>query len=104
MATVTIQFRGKLTDSGSVKVPTLTGSHIDLRGNEDTTATIFVGGLANHDVTRVRLANMRGAVTGDYYWPGWASEADGFTVKPIGNGFMADVSIKLDTDNARRKH
>lgn len=102
MARFTINFRGKLTDSGSVKVPVLTSSHMSLVGNEDTLTTLFTS-CKDADVTRARLANMLGAETGDYYWPSYATEADGFTITPIGNGFMADVSIELDTSNLRRK-
>jgi hypothetical protein len=103
MAIFTVHFRGKLTEDGDVKVPKLTGSHVSLIGNDDTTATLFVGGMSNVDITRTRLANMIGAKTGDYYWPGWASESAGFTISPIGNGFMANVSIELDTANMRKR-
>lgn len=103
MAELIISFRGKLTADGDVKVPVIANQHINLIGNEDTGATLFTGGLNNTDVTKVRLANMRGAVTGDYYWPGWASESDGFRIEPIGNGFMANVSITLNTDNQRKR-
>lgn len=100
MASFTVSFKGKLID-GSVKVPVLTGSHVSLIGNEDTTATVFVGGMGDNTHTKARLDNMIGAISGDYYWPGWTDER--FIVSPIGNGFMANVSIELDTANMRRK-
>ena len=102
MARFTIKFRGKLTDSGSVKMPSIKPHHTDLVGNEDIATTLFFG-CRDEQVTRSRLANMIGAETGDYYWPSYAETDLGFTIEPIGNGFMANVSISLDTSNMRRK-
>ena len=102
MARFTVSFRGKLHDDGTVKVPVLSSHHISLTGNEDTASTVFMG-CTDPGITRSRLANMIGAETGDYYWPGWASTELGFTIEPIGNGFMANVTIELDTANMRRK-
>ena len=101
MARFTVSFRGKLTTDGRVKVPAISSQHVSLIGNEDTAATIFTG-CSDPDITRSRLANMIGAETGDYYWPSYADTSAGFTVTPIGNGFMANVSIELDTANMRR--
>src|SRR5690625_981374 len=103
MTTFTIKFRGKLTKNGTVKIPKITDSHLSLRGNEDTSTVLFFGGLHDADITKRRLSNMIGAKTGDYYWPSYASEEDGFTITPIGNGFMAEVTLDLDTSDMRRK-
>lgn len=103
MARFTLSFRGKLDEDGWVKIPAIKSHHLSLVGNEDMMTTLFCEGLNNQIVTRKRLENMRGAETGDYWWPGYAKpETEGFVITPIGRGFMADVTIELDTDNMRR--
>ena len=102
MARFTISFRGKLHEDGTVKIPKLTAGHMSLRGNEDTYTTLFMS-CRDDDITRARLGNMLSHEGGPAWWPGWASARDGFTIRPIGNGFMADVSIELDTSNMRKR-
>ena len=102
MARFTLSFRGKLWEDGTVKVPRITSSHVSLRGNEDTTATIFATGR-DEDIRKRWLGNMLSHESGLGYWPGWASEDKGFTIRPIGNGFMADVSVELDTNNMQKR-
>lgn len=102
--TVTIKFRAKLdTFSGGkgYKVPTLADRHIEF-ATRDSLTDEFNRTMSDPDKTAARLK----AWTGGESLPGvvWADsdslgaqtrDTSAWEVKPVGNGFMADVSITL---------
>ncbi|WPH57872.1 hypothetical protein [Mycobacterium phage WXIN] len=95
MSAITIKFRAKRDNymngfalEPGYKVPAIKHSHVTYE-NRDTRVQLFLSDLNNDRVTRARLAkNGVGAV---------AFESDArWTITPIGNGFMADVSTVVE--------
>lgn len=95
---VEIRFRAKRDDFAGgegYKVPSLKSHHVtDL---DRTMRTKLWLDCRDEDIRTARLKQ----VMSDNYWPGvvWVDEsrnADGWVIKPIGKGFMADISITVD--------
>ncbi|QDM55805.1 hypothetical protein SEA_HOKKEND_221 [Mycobacterium phage HokkenD] len=95
MSTITIKFRAKrdeyldgFTLAHKYKVPAITHSHVTYP-KRDSRVQIFLQGLSD---TRVTAARLKQAGIGPI-----AFEHDGqWSITPIGNGFMADVSITVE--------
>jgi hypothetical protein len=98
--TVTIKFRAKRAEfSGGegYKVPTLTASHVTV-SERDTLGTLSMQSLNNPDMTKARLAKFAGLDLPGVVWADGVdsygfSDTSEWTITPIGNGFMAEVSI-----------
>lgn len=95
MTAVTIKFRAKRDEyydfdassyRAGYKIPTLTHSHVSF-SERDTVAQLLTQGLNNADVTKARLA-LYGLKL-----PAYVFDDSGWTITPVGNGFMADISI-----------
>ena len=84
---VTVSFRAKKDDDGEYKVPKLTSSHVSVSDRNVLGQTIMTG-LNNPEITRHRFDKLADAKL-PYYVNG---ESDGWNIRPIGKGFMADVS------------
>jgi hypothetical protein len=86
-----IRFRAKRGDymdgfevRPGYKVPVLTHSHVSVV-NRDTRAQLFLQGLNNRAVTEARLRKAGVSSIAFEHDTQW-------TIQPIGNGYMADVS------------
>ena len=98
--TVTIRFRAKRSEfSGGegYKVPTLTSSHVTV-AERDMLGTMFLQSLNNPDMTKARLRKFAGLELPSVVWVDGVdtygfSDTSEWTITPIGNGHMADVSI-----------
>lgn len=94
MSTVTIEFKAKRDDymngfsmEPGYRVPKLSQSHVSF-DKRDSRVQLFLQGLNNESVTQARL--KKAGV------PAYAFESDPrWTIEPIGNGFMAKVSIEI---------
>jgi hypothetical protein len=91
MSEITIRFRAKRGDYADgfkvrpgYKVPTLTYSHVSVV-NRDARAQLFLQGLNNRAATEARLRKAGVSSIAFEHDAQW-------TIRPIGNGYMADVS------------
>lgn len=101
--TITISFRAKREEfAGGIgyKVPALTGNHVDV-ADRDTLGVTILGSLDKQDITKARLRKFAGL---DLPGVVWANGADilgigvnheAWQITPVGNGFMADITITL---------
>jgi len=102
---VTIKFRAKRTEfAGGMgyKVPKLTTRHVSV-AERDTLGALFMQGVeyGQDHITKARFARFAGLEVPGVVWQNGADDFglqtnhEGWEIKPIGKGFMADVSITL---------
>lgn len=101
--TVTIKFRAKrdhFTGGYGYKVPKLTGTHVSV-GHRDMLGTLFLDSLKDQDITRARLRKFSNFDLPGVVWENGSDEYglgvnhSAWIITPVGNGFMADISITL---------
>jgi len=101
---IIISFKGKVSAENGVRIPKLTSSHLYMP-ERGTYSTLF-STTRDEGVRAAQLGAMYRALVDDSseYWPSWAGEdTPGFTVTPIGNGFMAQVTITLDASQRMKR-
>lgn len=96
----TLTFRAKRTDNGAYKVPTFTSSHVATpRTGQGTRHALMFGGRTDTDLARRRQTRLLDAhgIPPYYVTEGdAAARPDLLTITPRGNGFMADITIRID--------
>jgi len=101
---IIISFKGKVSAENGVRIPKLTSSHLYMP--ERGTCSILFSTTRDESVRSAQLGAMYRALVNDSseYWPSWAGEdTPGFTVTPIGNGFMSQVTITLDASQRMKR-
>src|SRR5690349_19064183 len=100
MNTVTIKFRAKRSEfSGGdgYNVPSLTHPHVTV-SERDMLGVTLMQAIGNADITKARLSKYAGLDLPGVVWVNGVdsygfSDTSEWTITPVGNGFMADVSI-----------
>jgi len=99
-STVTITFRAKRDDSyqlgAAYKVPKLNSNHVSF-SNRDTVATL-IKSTRDPEMFVRQIERFYGITIPNLVWEDSTDhelkrDSSGWTIRPRGNGFMADVSI-----------
>lgn len=103
--TVTIKFRAKrdhFAGGMGYKVPSLKDRHVSV-AKRDTLGILFMQGIAHGQdhITKARFERYAGLKLPGVVWEngqddfGLQTNHEGWTITPVGKGFMADVTITL---------
>jgi len=96
--TAILRFKAKRTDNGAYKVPTFTSAHVATpRTQQGTRHALMFGGRTTEDIARRRqTAYLDAAGIPPYYVEDRDARPGVLEIRPVGNGFMAEITFTVD--------